>query len=193
MQNVQIHETAIIDQGAKIGQGTKIWHWVHVSRRAINGKNVTLGQNVYVGNNVSIGNNCKIQNHVSIFDNVHLEDDVFCGPSVAFTNVYNPRSFVERKGEFRDTIVKKGASLGANCTIICGLTIGSYSFVGAGSVVRQDLKPYALVVGVPARQIGWISQYGEKLDLPLEGDQKVTCPHTNQVYRLKGCQVERVQ
>jgi UDP-2-acetamido-3-amino-2,3-dideoxy-glucuronate N-acetyltransferase len=160
------HPTAIIDEGATIGSGTRIWHWVHVCGGARIGGDCSLGQNVFVGNKVVIGRNCKIQNHVSVYDNVTLEDDVFCGPSMVFTNVANPRSHVPRKTEYRDTLVKRGATLGANCTIVCGVTIGEYAFVGAGSVITDDVKPYALVVGVPGRQIGWMSRHGVRLDLP---------------------------
>jgi UDP-2-acetamido-3-amino-2,3-dideoxy-glucuronate N-acetyltransferase len=162
------HETAIIDQGAKIGINTRIWHWTHICGGAIIGEKCSIGQNVFVGNRVVIGNNVKIQNNVSIYDNVTLEDDVFCGPSMVFTNVYNPRSEISRKNEYRDTLVKKGATLGANCTIICGHTIGRYAFIGAGAVVNCDVPDFALMVGVPARQIGWMSSFGERLDSPPE-------------------------
>jgi UDP-2-acetamido-3-amino-2,3-dideoxy-glucuronate N-acetyltransferase len=148
------------------------------------GENVSLGQNAFVGNKVIIGHHCKIQNNVSIYDNVTLEEGVFCGPSMVFTNVYNPRSLVERKDEYLDTYVKKGATLGANCTIVCGVTIGQFAFIGAGSVITKDVKPYALMVGNPAKQIGWMSEYGEKLDLPMQGKAKTTCAHTGQVYQL---------
>ncbi|EIO3975973.1 TPA: N-acetyltransferase [Vibrio vulnificus] len=180
------HETAIIDDGAIIGNDTRVWHWAHVCSGAQIGRGVSLGQNVFVGNKVTIGDQCKIQNNVSVYDNVHLEDGVFCGPSMVFTNVYNPRSLIERKDQYRDTIVKKGATLGANCTVVCGITIGEYAFIGAGTVVNKDVKPFALMVGVPAKQIGWMSQYGEQLDLPLEGNQTMTCPHTKTVYQLEG-------
>jgi len=183
--NDNIHDTAIVDEGAKIGAHTKIWHWVHVSPGATIGNHCSLGQNVYVGNKVLIGDNVKIQNNVSIYDNVTLEDDVFCGPSMVFTNVYNPRSAVSRKNEYRNTHVKKGATLGANCTIVCGVTIGTHAFIGAGSVVNRDVPDYALMVGVPARQIGWMSQYGEKLDLPLRGNAETKCKQTNLHYYLK--------
>lgn len=183
--DVKIHPTAIIDEGAEIGANTSIWHWVHVSAGAKIGERCSLGQNVFIGNKVLIGNNVKIQNNVSIYDNVCLEDDVFCGPSMVFTNVYNPRSAVSRKTEYRDTHVKKGATLGANCTIVCGVTIGNYAFIGAGSVVNRDVPDYALMVGVPARQIGWMSQYGEKLDLPLHGNADTLCKKTNLRYFLK--------
>ena len=162
------HETAIIDQGANIGINTRIWHWTHICGGAIIGKKCSLGQNVFVGNRVVIGNNVKIQNNVSVYDNVTLEDDVFCGPSMVFTNVYNPRSEISRKNEYRDTLVKKGATLGANCTIICGHTIGQYAFIGAGAVVNCDIPDFALMVGVPARQIGWMNRFGERLDSPPE-------------------------
>ena len=178
------HPTAIVDEGARIGNGTRIWHWVHVCANAQIGERCSLGQNVYVGNKVVIGNNVKIQNHVSIFDNVTLEDDVFCGPSVVFTNVYNPRSAVSRKNEYRDTIVKRGATLGANCTIVCGVTVGEHAFVGAGAVINKNVPPYALMVGVPAKHIGWMSQHGDRLDLPLTGEAHATCPATGARYEL---------
>ena len=180
-----VHESAVVDQGALIGANTRIWHFSHVCSGAKIGENCSLGQNVFVANKVTIGRNVKIQNNVSIFDNVHLEDDVFCGPSMVFTNVYNPRSFIERKTEYRDTLVKRGATLGANSTIICGVRIGEYSLVGAGAVINKDVKPYALMVGVPAKQIGWISKYGEQIDLPLEGEGVATCPYTGEKYKLK--------
>lgn len=179
------HETAIIDKGAKIGEGTRIWHWVHVCAGAKIGKGCSLGQNVFVGNNVQIGNNVKIQNNVSIYDNVFLEDDVFCGPSMVFTNVYNPRSAVSRKDDYKDTVVKKGASLGANSTIVCGVTIGEYAFIGAGCVVTRDVPAFALMVGVPGKQIGWMSRFGERLNLPLHGDGEDQCPHTFDRYLVK--------
>ena len=182
----QAHETAIIDEGATIGNGTRIWHWTHISAGAVIGQICSLGQNVFVGNKVIIGNNVKIQNNVSVYDNVKLEDDVFCGPSMVFTNVYNPRSAITRKNEYRDTLVKQGATLGANCTIVCGITIGKYAFVGAGAVVNKDVPDYALMVGVPARQIGWMSEFGEQLNLPLSGEAKVSCPHTGVTYELSG-------
>lgn len=181
----QIHPTAIIDEGARVGDGTRIWHWAHVSARAVVGAGCSLGQNVYIGNRVVIGDNVKIQNNVSVYDNVTLESDVFCGPSMVFTNVYNPRSAVSRKDEYRDTLVKRGATLGANCTIVCGVTIGEYAFVGAGSVVNRNVPPFALMVGVPARQIGWMSRYGERLPMPLSGDADAVCPHTGDRYELR--------
>jgi UDP-2-acetamido-3-amino-2,3-dideoxy-glucuronate N-acetyltransferase len=178
------HETAIVDDGAQIGDGSRLWHWVHVCGKAIIGEKCSLGQNVFVGNSVSIGNNVKIQNNVSVYDNVILEDDVFCGPSMVFTNVYNPRSAVTRKDEYRDTVVKQGATLGANCTIVCGVTIGAYAFIGAGSVVNKNVPAYALMVGVPAKQIGWMTKFGERIKLPLTGNGQYTCPHTNDEYLL---------
>ncbi len=181
---VQIHPTAIVDDGAQIGDGTRVWHWVHVSPKAVIGERCSLGQNVYVGNRVRIGNNVKIQNNVSVYDNVTLEDDVFCGPSMVFTNVYNPRSAVTRKDEYRDTVVKRGATLGANCTIVCGVVIGEHAFVGAGSVVNRDVPPFALMVGVPARRIGWMSRFGERLPLPASGSGEATCTHTGDRYVL---------
>ena len=184
--NKNIHKTAIVDEGATIGDGTRIWHWVHVCSDAKIGNDCSLGQNVFVGNKVIIGNNVKIQNNVSVYDNVTLEDDVFCGPSMVFTNVYNPRSAVPRKDEYRDTVVKQGATLGANCTIICGITIGKYAFIGAGAVVNQDVNDFALMVGVPAKQVGWMSRYGEKLDLPLTGDGSAICGKTGEKYSLSG-------
>ena len=181
----EVHPSAIVDVGAEIGEGSRIWHFVHICGGAKIGQGVSLGQNVFVGNKVVIGDYCKIQNNVSVYDNVTLEEGVFCGPSMVFTNVYNPRSLVERKSEYRDTLIKKGASLGANCTIICGVTIGEYAFIGAGAVVNKDVKPYALTVGVPATQVGWMSQFGEALPLPLEGDGEAVCSHTGSHYVLR--------
>ncbi|HEU4630929.1 MAG TPA: acyltransferase [Gemmatimonadaceae bacterium] len=188
----QIHPTAIVDEGAQVGDGTRIWHWVHVSGGARIGARCSLGQNVYVGNRVVIGDNVKIQNNVSVYDNVTLEDDVFCGPSMVFTNVYNPRSAVSRKDEYRDTLVRRGATLGANCTIVCGVTVGEGAFVGAGAVVNRDVPDYALMVGVPARQVGWMSRYGERLDLPLTGDGEAVCRHTGERYELREGRVRLV-
>ena len=190
--SVTIHPTAIIDDGAQIGDGTRIWHWVHVCAGALIGADVSLGQNVFVGNKVVIGDNCKIQNGVSVYDNVTLEEGVFCGPSMVFTNVYNPRSLIDRKSEYRDTLVKRGATLGANCTIVCGITIGEYAFIGAGAVVNNDVPAYALMVGVPARQIGWMSEYGEKILMPLKGRGRYECPNTGQRYELVGECLTRV-
>lgn len=185
------HSSAIVDDGAQIGDGSRVWHFVHICGGARIGKNVSMGQNVFVGNKAIIGDNCKIQNNVSIYDNVTLEEGVFCGPSMVFTNVYNPRSFVERKNEYLDTLVKKGATLGANCTIICGVTIGQFAFVGAGAVINKDVPDYALMLGVPARHVGWMSEYGEQLDLPLEGQATARCPHTNAHYVLNGTQLTK--
>lgn len=181
---IQVHETAIVDEGAHIGDSTRIWHWVHVSSGARIGSGCSLGQNVYIGNKVIIGNNVKIQNNVSVYDNVILEDDVFCGPSMVFTNVYNPRSAITRKDEYRDTLVKRGATLGANCTIVCGVTIGEHAFIGAGAVITKDVPAYALMMGVPAKQVGWMSEYGERLNLPLTGEGIALCPHTGDRYKL---------
>ncbi|MDZ7782935.1 MAG: acyltransferase [Halioglobus sp.] len=183
---MDIHESAIVDEGARIGDGSRVWHFVHICGGAKIGKGVSLGQNVFVGNKVIIGDYCKVQNNVSIYDNVTLEEGVFCGPSMVFTNVYNPRSLIDRKSEFQDTLVKKGASLGANCTIICGRTIGQYAFIGAGAVVNKTVPDYALMVGVPAKQVGWMSEFGEQLDLPLEGQDETVCHHTGARYRLNG-------
>jgi UDP-2-acetamido-3-amino-2,3-dideoxy-glucuronate N-acetyltransferase len=179
-----IHPSAIVDAGAQIGEGSRIWHWVHVCGGARIGAGCSLGQNVFVGDRVRIGNNVKIQNNVSVYDGVEIEDDVFCGPSMVFTNVYNPRSAVSRKDQYRGTRVRRGATLGANCTIVCGTVVGEYAFVAAGAVVNRDVKSFALVAGVPARQVGWMSRFGERLDLPLTGDAAATCPHTGDLYRL---------
>ena len=181
-----VDQSAILDDGVQIGEGSRVWHFVHICGGAKIGKNVSLGQNVFIGNKVTIGDSCKIQNNVSVYDNVHLEEGVFCGPSMVFTNVYNPRSLIERKEEYRPTLVKKGATLGANCTVVCGITIGKFAFIGAGAVVNKDVPAYALMVGVPARQIGWMSEYGEKLDLPTQGNGQTLCEHTGQKYHLKG-------
>ena len=176
------HPTAIIDPGADIGDETRIWHWVHVSSGARIGSRCSLGQNVFVGSNVVIGDNCKIQNNVSLYDNVSLEDDVFCGPSMVFTNVYNPRSHVSRKHEYRDTLVRRGATLGANCTVVCGVTLGRYAFVGAGSVIVRNVPNYALVVGNPARIIGWMCACGVKVAAGSTPPARVTCPACSAAY-----------
>ncbi|SEK57813.1 UDP-2-acetamido-3-amino-2,3-dideoxy-glucuronate N-acetyltransferase [Roseateles sp. YR242] len=180
------HASAVVDDGAQIGENTKVWHFSHVCPGARIGADCSLGQGVFVGNDVSIGRNVKIQNNVSVYDAVTLEDDVFCGPSMVFTNVYNPRSAVPRKNEYRHTLVRRGATLGANCTIVCGATLGEYAFVGAGAVVKGDVPAHALMVGVPARQIGWMSRHGEKLDLPVSGQGRATCPGSGEVYELNG-------
>ena len=185
LTDFSVHETAIIDLGAVIGTGSRIWHWAHVCGGANIGKNVSLGQNVFVGNKVQIGDNCKVQNNVSVYDNVTLEEGVFCGPSMVFTNVYNPRSLIERKDEYRDTRVRRGATLGANCTIVCGVEIGMFAFVGAGAVVNKNVKSYALVVGIPAKQIGWVSEFGEQLDIPLDGNASCVCKNTGETYTLE--------
>lgn len=184
--NITIHETSIIDDGAQIGEGTKVWHWTHVCSGAKIGKFCSLGQNVFVGANATLGNNVKVQNNVSIYDEVYLGDNVFCGPSVVFTNVINPRSEIIRKTEYKKTIVQEGASLGANSTIICGVKIGKYSFVGAGAVVTKNVPDFALVVGVPAKQIGWVSRFGTSLDLPLNGQGSATCSYQGDKYVLEG-------
>ena len=181
-----VHPSALVDEGAQIGAGSRVWHWVHVCAHSSIGRYCSLGQNVYVGNDVIIGNNVKIQNNVSVYDAVTLEDEVFCGPSMVFTNVYNPRATIEKKSEYRPTLVKRGATLGANCTIVCGVTIGSYAFVAAGAVITRDVLPYALMAGVPARQLGWMSKHGERLGLPLHGDAQAVCPVTGESYRLVG-------
>lgn len=191
--SVSIHPSAIVDAGAQIGAGSRVWHFVHVCAGAQIGQGVSLGQNVFVGNQVVIGDHCKVQNNVSVYDNVTLEEGVFCGPSMVFTNVYNPRSLIERKNEYRNTWVKKGATLGANCTIVCGVTIGAYAFVGAGAVINKDVPDYALMVGVPARQIGWMSEFGEQLDLPLTGHGQTACQHTGAVYTLQNGAVSKAQ
>ena len=188
------HPTAIVDDGAHIGEGTRIWHWVHVSAGARIGRNCSLGQNVYVGGDAVIGDNVRIQNNVSVYDMVTLEDDVFCGPSMVFTNVFNPRAAVTRKHAYQPTFVRHGATLGANCTVVCGTTIGRHAFVGAGAVVTGDVPDFALVVGVPAKQVGWMSRHGERLDLPLQGDGSASCPSTGERYLLRGgrCALEEV-
>src|SRR4029079_9698539 len=165
MTDYKVHASAIVDEGAKIGEGSRIWHWVHVSGGAVIGKRCSLGQNVFVGNRVLIGDNVKIQNNVSVYDEVTLEDDVFCGPSMVITHVYNPRSAIARKDQYRSTVVRRGATLGANCTVVCGVTIGAHAFIGAGAVVNRDVPDFALMLGVPARQAGWISRVGERLAL----------------------------
>ena len=187
--SISIHPSAIVDDGAQIGEGSRVWHFAHICAGACIGERCSFGQNVFVGNDVEIGNNVKVQNNVSIYDAVHIEDDVFCGPSMVFTNVYNPRSAVTRKDEYRKTLIRKGATLGANCTIVCGVTVGEYAFVAAGAVINRDVKSYALMAGVPARQIGWMSRHGERLNLPLSGDGEARCPITGDTYRLDNGQI----
>jgi UDP-2-acetamido-3-amino-2,3-dideoxy-glucuronate N-acetyltransferase len=183
--SLTIHASAIVDEGAKIGDGSRIWHFTHVCSGAKIGKQCTLGQNVFIGNDVLIGDNVKIQNNVSVYDAVVIEDDVFCGPSMVFTNVYNPRAAVTRKDEYRKTYIKKGATLGANSTIVCGVTVGEYAFVAAGAVINRNVPNFALMAGVPAKQIGWMSRFGEQINLPLQGNALALCPHTNEQYELK--------
>ncbi|WP_430513851.1 acyltransferase [Pannonibacter phragmitetus] len=190
--SVQVHPSAIIDEGAQIGDGSRIWHFVHVCSGAVIGCGVSLGQNVFVANRTVIGDRCKIQNNVSVYENVTLEEGVFCGPSMVFTNVYNPRSLIERKSEYRSTRVCRGATLGANCTIVCGTTIGAFAFVGAGAVINRDVPDYALMVGVPGRQVGWMSEFGERLDLPLTGTGRTVCPHTGDTYVLQDGRVRKL-
>jgi UDP-2-acetamido-3-amino-2,3-dideoxy-glucuronate N-acetyltransferase len=183
---IQIHPSAIVDEGAVLGDGCRVWHFVHISAGARIGERCSFGQNVYVGNDVRIGDNVKIQNNVSVYDAVTLEDDVFCGPSMVFTNVYNPRSAVIRKHEYRPTLVRKGATLGANCTVVCGVTVGRHAFVGAGALVNRDVPDFALMLGVPARQSGWMSRQGVRLSLPLTGDATAICPASGERYILRG-------
>lgn len=187
-----VHPSAIVDEGAQLGDGCRVWHFVHICAGARIGRNCSFGQGVFVGNDVVIGNDVKIQNNVSVYDAVTLEDDVFCGPSMVFTNVYNPRAAVERKHEYRRTLVRRGATLGANCTIVCGVTIGRWAFVGAGAVIQRSVPDFALVVGVPGRRIGWMSRHGERLALPVSGEGEATCPHTGDRYRLQGDSVTLV-
>ena len=186
------HSSAIIDPGAKIGKGTKIWHFCHIGPEAVIGERCSLGQNVYVGK-AKIGSGVKIQNNVSVYDEVEIEDDVFCGPSMVFTNVYNPRAAIPRKDHYRKTLVKKGVTIGANATIVCGVTLGEYCFIGAGAVVNREVKPYALMLGVPAKQAGWMSQFGKRLPLPVAGKAQAVCPHTQTLYRLKSGVLEMMQ
>jgi UDP-2-acetamido-3-amino-2,3-dideoxy-glucuronate N-acetyltransferase len=189
--SVFVHDSAIVDEGAQIGEGSRVWHFAHVCAGARIGREVSLGQGVFVANRVVIGDHCKVQNNVSVYDNVTLEDGVFCGPSMVFTNVHNPRARVERKDEYRNTLVREGATLGANCTIVCGVTIGAYAFVAAGAVVTADVPDFALVAGVPARRIGWMSAHGARLDLPVAGEAEATCARTGDRYVLAGEQVSR--
>jgi len=186
----QVHETSIVDDGAKIGDNTKIWHWSHICGGAVVGSECSIGQNVFIGNKVVIGSNVKIQNNVSVYDNVYLEDEVFCGPSMVFTNVNNPRSAVSRKNEYQNTIVRRGATIGANATIVCGSELGRYCFIGAGALVKGEVKEFALMVGVPARQVGWMSAFGEKIPLPIEGSGEYICPNTSTKYILSGSKLK---
>ena len=181
---ITIHPTAIVDEGAQLGAGSRVWHWAHICSGAKIGSGCSFGQNVFVGNDVVIGNNVKVQNNVSIYDAVMLEDDVFCGPSMVFTNVFNPRSGVVRKDEYRRTLVKRGSTIGANATIVCGVILGEYSFIAAGAVINKDVKHFALMAGVPAKQIGWMSKFGEKLNLPLIGNGQAVCANTGEKYQL---------
>lgn len=185
------HPSAIIDDGATIGEGTKVWHFSHLMPGCVIGKNCNLGQNVFVANKVTLGDNVRVQNNVSIYEGVHCEEDVFLGPSMVFTNVYNPRSAVSRKEEYRSTLVKKGATIGANATIVCGATIGEFAFVGAGAVINRDVPAYALMVGVPARQIGWMSAYGERLHFDASG--RAVCPGSGETYLLEGSLVKQIK
>ena len=182
--SINQHISAVIDEGATIGDGTNIWHFTHIMPTAVIGTNCNIGQNVFIDNNVIIGNGVKIQNNVSVYHGVVCEDEVFIGPSVVFTNVINPRSAIERKNEFKKTMVKKGASIGANATIICGNEIGQYAMIGAGAVVTKNVKPYALVVGNPAKQIGWVSKYGHRLVFEERGN--AVCVESGERYFLEG-------
>ena len=183
------HDTAEVDDGAVIGQGSRIWHFAHVCAGAKIGEQVSLGQNVFVSHKVEIGDKCKIQNNVSVYDDVTLEAGVFCGPSMVFTNVVNPRAYVDRKSSYAKTLIKEGATLGANCTIVCGVTVGEFAFVGAGAVVTSHVRPFALVVGVPAKQIGWMTKYGERVDLPLSGEGSFKCDQSGEIYELRDDQL----
>lgn len=184
------HDTAIIDEGAVIGSETKIWHFTHVCGGARIGNKCSLGQNVFIGNNVLVGNNVKIQNNVSVYDNVLIEDDVFCGPSMVFTNVMNPRSEITRKSEYLRTEVKKGVTIGANATIVCGVVLEEYCFIGAGTVITKDTRRFGLYVGNPGKQIGWMSRFGLRIPLPLKGNGEYICPNLNEKYILKGESLE---
>jgi UDP-2-acetamido-3-amino-2,3-dideoxy-glucuronate N-acetyltransferase len=190
MKNFFAHETAVIDEGCEIGEGTKIWHFSHIMPNAEIGVNCNIGQNVVISPNVVLGKNVKVQNNVSIYSGVICEDDVFLGPSMVFTNIINPRSAVVRRGEYVKTLVKKGASIGANATIVCGNDIGEYAFIGAGAVVTKQVLPYALVVGNPSKQIGWISEYGHRLEFDMTG--VATCVESGEKYQLKDDKVEKI-
>jgi len=180
-----VHPSAIVDAGATLGAGTRVWHFAHVCSGARVGAGCSLGQNVFVANDVLMGDRVKVQNNVSVYDAVTIEDDVFCGPSMVFTNVYNPRASVVRKDQYRRTLVKRGATIGANATIVCGITVGEYAFVAAGAVVNRDVPPFALMAGVPARQIGWMSRYGERLALGVNATGRAACPHSGDVYTVR--------
>ena len=191
MKEYFAHETAVLDEGCQIGKNTKIWHFTHVMSQAVVGENCVIGQNVMIANRVTLGNNVKVQNNVSVYEGVTCEDDVFLGPSMVFTNVINPRAFIERKQEFRPTLVKRGATIGANATVVCGHTIGCYAMIGAGAVVTHDVPDYALVAGVPALQIGWVSEYGCRLGFDENGI--AVCPESGQKYQLLNRQVKRIE
>jgi UDP-2-acetamido-3-amino-2,3-dideoxy-glucuronate N-acetyltransferase len=187
MKDIFVHPTAVIDDGASIDSGTKIWHWTHISEEAIIGKNCNFGQNIFVGNKVKIGSNVKVQNNVSIYDNITIEDNVFCGPSMVFTNVINPRAFIERKDEYKSTLLQEGCSIGANATVLCGVTLGKYCLVGAGSVVTKSVKDFALVMGVPGKQVGWVSKFGKSILIPDNVKEfNYTCPDTGDNYHFDG-------
>ena len=193
MENFFVHETAIVDQGATVGVGTKIWHWTHVSGGAKIGKNVSIGQNVFIGNRVLIGDNCKIQNNVSIFEGVELGDKVFCGPSVVFTNVINPRSEFDKKNQFKKTIIKNGVSIGANSTIVCGNEIGEYAMIGASSLVTKDIQPYSLSYGSPAKHLAWVSKFGEKIIFDKSGNSQFCCKKTGEIYEIKDNKIKIIK
>ena len=190
---VRIHETAIVDEGATIGRGSRIWHWAHVCSGAVIGECCSIGQNGFVANRVTIGNNVKVQNNVSIYDDVVLEDDVFCGPSMVFTNVYNPRAAIPRKEQYRSTLVRRGTTIGANATIVCDVTIEEHAFIAAGALVNRCVPAFGLMVGVPARHVGWMSRYGERIPLPLEGSGEYRCPYSGDLYGLEGNIMELVE
>ncbi len=193
-KNIFIHESAIVDFPVTIGQGTKIWHFSHINKNAEIGENCVVGQNVYIASNVKIGNGVKIQNNISIYDEVIIEDNVFCGPSVVFTNVYNPRSEINRKSEYLKTLVREGTTLGANSTIICGIKLGRYSFIGAGALVNRDVKDFELVVGNPIRQIGWVNSLGNKIPkIPLVGNGIYKCDESNEMFKLDGEYLEKIK
>ncbi|WP_304141536.1 acyltransferase [Mesoflavibacter zeaxanthinifaciens] len=191
MKNYYAHETAVIDEGCKIGNDSKIWHFSHIMSKSVIGKKCNIGQNVVISPEVVLGNNVKVQNNVSIYTGVNCEDDVFLGPSMVFTNVINPRSAIIRRDQYAKTMVKKGASIGANATIVCGNDIGEYAFIGAGAVVTKSIKPYALVVGNPAKQIGWVGEYGHRLEFNESGI--AICPESNQEYKLKNGEVTKIK